>query len=404
VVELEGGYFLFALAVALVIVSIVTAQGAPLATALGNPVFRYLGRISYGIYLWHLPLFLILDAATLHLAGLPLLAVRMTASVGMATLSYVLVEEPIRRWSMPSRSDLATLAGTAVALVVAAALVVGLTVPPAVTAVRRGTIPVPAGPEYQGPPVRINWMGDSQAWTAWWSIATTDANRPYDTVMTSASVIGCGLMSVTDDITHGVVSQPNSECDRSSPAAEQLPAVWTRQVHAARPDVTFLLAGRWEESNVVIDGQVQHIGQPRFDSLLRSDLERAVAIGTSTGGYMVLATAPCDSTGEQPNGQPWPEDSAIRRLDYDHLLAQVAARDPARVQVFDFGSEVCPGGTFRTTADGITIRTPDGVHFPYQAGDDRASGRWLAWKILPDLVRVGRLQMEGRPLNGSPAS
>src|SRR5208283_6048917 len=50
----EGGYFLFALGVATVIFCAITAQTASLSRALGNPVFRFVGMISYGAYLWHL--------------------------------------------------------------------------------------------------------------------------------------------------------------------------------------------------------------------------------------------------------------------------------------------------------------------------------------------------------------
>jgi peptidoglycan/LPS O-acetylase OafA/YrhL len=60
--------------VALVIFCVVTTQAASLARSLGNPVFRYVGKISYGIYLWHFPLFSLLDGSRLHLTGYPLLA------------------------------------------------------------------------------------------------------------------------------------------------------------------------------------------------------------------------------------------------------------------------------------------------------------------------------------------
>ena len=40
----EGGYFLFALGVALVIFCVVTTQGDSLSRSLGNPAFRYVGR------------------------------------------------------------------------------------------------------------------------------------------------------------------------------------------------------------------------------------------------------------------------------------------------------------------------------------------------------------------------
>ncbi len=52
-------------------------RGHSLSRSLGNPVFRYVGKISYGTYLWHVPLFALFSAQRLHLYGYPLLAVRI---------------------------------------------------------------------------------------------------------------------------------------------------------------------------------------------------------------------------------------------------------------------------------------------------------------------------------------
>ena len=56
----------------------------------------FVGRISYGLYLYHWPLFLVLDHAHTGLLGAPLLAVRLTATFAVAIASFYLVEEPIR--------------------------------------------------------------------------------------------------------------------------------------------------------------------------------------------------------------------------------------------------------------------------------------------------------------------
>lgn len=56
----------------------------------------YLGDISYGLYLWHWPLFLILTERRTGLDGVALLGVRVAAAVAVASASWFLVERPIR--------------------------------------------------------------------------------------------------------------------------------------------------------------------------------------------------------------------------------------------------------------------------------------------------------------------
>jgi hypothetical protein len=398
----EGGYFLFALGVAAVIFCIVTAQAAPLSRALGNPVFRYLGKISYGTYLWHLPLFDLFDASRLHLFGLPLLAVRIAVTLVVATASFYLVEEPVRRGRMRSLTEWRAWLVTSAAFLGVVAVTVAATLPATAEAAGSGAgIPVPTGPAYHGPPVGVTLFGDSLAFTAGWAIATTDVAGPYDVTFHSEGILGCGLMVVGDQFVEGTEIPAGGACGATSPVREQWPAVWSGLLAAQRPNVTMVMAGRWEDSDQVVDGRRVHIGEAGYDALLRADLERAVAVGSSTGAYVILLTAPCTSTGEQPDGQPWPEDSPARRLRYDQLVRQVAAEHPANVEAFDFGAEVCPGGRFDTTLDGVRVRLSDGVHFVHVPGPDGPvvpAAKWLASKLLPEAVRVGRLQMQGIPL------
>jgi hypothetical protein len=57
-----------------------------------------LGLISYGVYVVHFPLFLVLTPERIHIDGVALLAVRIAASIGLAAALHVLVERPVR-WS-----------------------------------------------------------------------------------------------------------------------------------------------------------------------------------------------------------------------------------------------------------------------------------------------------------------
>ena len=78
---------------------------------------RWLGRISYPLYLWHLPVLMIGEQAHGPLNGLERLAL-VLVSVALATLTYACVENPIRRSPGLRRSHLRT-AAVAVALIAA---------------------------------------------------------------------------------------------------------------------------------------------------------------------------------------------------------------------------------------------------------------------------------------------
>ncbi|MGP4031767.1 acyltransferase family protein [Pseudarthrobacter sp. 1C304] len=100
---------------------------------LTNRVSRYIGDISYSLYLWHFPI-IVLFGALLPVEGPPLFAAILVAAGGMSALSYHLLEDPIRKsgWlepkgkRMPStvaRQKAAT--GGLVALALVTACVVG---------------------------------------------------------------------------------------------------------------------------------------------------------------------------------------------------------------------------------------------------------------------------------------
>ena len=59
------------------------------------------GAISYGLYLWHWPVFLILNGGRLDLPWLPLQAVRFAVTFAVATASYLLLERPVLRAALP---------------------------------------------------------------------------------------------------------------------------------------------------------------------------------------------------------------------------------------------------------------------------------------------------------------
>jgi peptidoglycan/LPS O-acetylase OafA/YrhL len=93
----EGGYVLTALAAVALVVGVVGAPDGGAARILGWRPLAVVGAISYGLYLWHWPVFLILNAGRLDLPWFPLLLVRFAVTFAVATASYLLLERPALR-------------------------------------------------------------------------------------------------------------------------------------------------------------------------------------------------------------------------------------------------------------------------------------------------------------------
>jgi len=117
----RGGFLVFALASAALIVSVVGDRG-PAASVFSIRPLGALGLISYGVYLFHWPLFLWLTEDRTGLSLWPLLALRVCVTVALAIVSYFLLEMPIRRgglrriaphlrWIVPATAAAVILAG-----------------------------------------------------------------------------------------------------------------------------------------------------------------------------------------------------------------------------------------------------------------------------------------------------
>ena len=120
----RGGFVLVAIVSACTVVALVSSH--PVARLLGSRPFVAVGRRSYGVYLYHWPVFLLLTPDRTGLAPWPLLLVRLTVTATMVVLSYRLLEMPIRRGRVlvGPRAVGAAFGVSAVALVSAAAVVV----------------------------------------------------------------------------------------------------------------------------------------------------------------------------------------------------------------------------------------------------------------------------------------
>ena len=397
----NGGFLLLAVAVAAVLASVSGVPEGALARGLSWSPLRAIGTISYGLYLWHWPVVLVLTRASTGLSGLALLALRLAITFAVATLSYVLVERPIRTgtWRLP-RPRLAVpavIAGVCAVVVVGTA---GPATPSPLKSIMSGsgtdltgadvrmpgaTPPVQpvAPPVTAGAPRRVGvaLFGDSVAFTLAWTMWEGSGTTPYGVDLQDLGVLGCGVARGGPIRTDGVAVAENSDC----PNWPQLRSAQIRQYH---PDVAALLIGRWEVHDRVHDGLWMHVGQPEFDRYVTGELEQAVAVLGSGGATVALLTTPCFAGRERSDGGTWPENDPSRVTRLNELIHDVAARHPGKVEVVDLYGMLCPGGQYEQQLDGVTVRRADGVHI--QPG----SGAWLQSRLLPILHQIGERHLQ----------
>ena len=92
----RGGFLAVDFATVLVIVA-VTHRGAKMGLFLGNPVLNWIGTRSYGLYLYHWPIFQIIRGNAGARLTVPEFVVAMMLTCIVTELSYRYVEMPIRR-------------------------------------------------------------------------------------------------------------------------------------------------------------------------------------------------------------------------------------------------------------------------------------------------------------------
>jgi len=119
----RGGFTVHALAVAVIIVAITLHPDTALGRALSWRPLVAVGLISYGLYLWHWPVFVWMNPDRMGFSGWGLTLVRFAVAFGLAYASYRLIERPIRRGALRPRIAIPAAVAAAVALAVAVLVV-----------------------------------------------------------------------------------------------------------------------------------------------------------------------------------------------------------------------------------------------------------------------------------------
>ena len=355
-----GMLIVVAMAAVLVVAPVALDQRGPVARALAWRPVVWLGAISYGVYLWHWPIFLALNGERTGWSGWLLFAVRCAATIAAATASWWLIEQPIRRWR-PLIVPLLPLAGATAATAAAVTMLVlpvgtkpseslnGPDVDSAALISPEVPVEVRSPSAQRAPGTRtVAVFGDSVAWTMMRYLPPIPGLS-----FANYTTIGCGVARGGPYRYAGETLNQKSECDA-------WPSRWSQRISHDRPDVVLLVVGRWEVVDRMREGRWTHIGDPGYDAYLRDDLNRALDILGSTGARIVVTTEPYNRRGEKPDGSGYSEDQPERADDWNALLRRVVAKRP-NVSILDLNKKLCPDGEYTTKVDGIKMRI-DGVH------------------------------------------
>ncbi|MGB5016598.1 MAG: acyltransferase family protein [Candidatus Nanopelagicales bacterium] len=386
----RGGFLLCAIAIAAVIVSVTAHPDGWLARGLSWRPLVWLGKISYGVYLWHWPIYLFLTPEHVDLSGLPLFAVRVALTLGTAQLSYTYLEMPIRRgalsrMSVPTRRTL--LVATPVAVVAVTLTAFGLAKPPASDSLETLAAKATAAPSLSLTPVSRSkrgpttavLVGDSNALSLF---AAYTPNLIRNLSVAPGTEFGCGVAPFTASINGEPMTVPNK-------CWQWVRSNRNKQIRAANANLGVLFAGSWEQYDRWIDGAAVSFTDERWQTATQRAYEEIIALLHKKVGSVAVVLSGCNNVSDSDlptatafeAGHYPPIVNDARRTAAVNRAATLAAQSmPYDVPVVDLHAHLCASG-FQESRGGVVMRT-DGLHYTTKGGQ-------LVWRWLgPELIRA----------------
>jgi peptidoglycan/LPS O-acetylase OafA/YrhL len=357
----RGGFLLFAALSAIAVVA-VTIPG-PLARLLDHGPLRLIGRVSYGIYLWHWPIIVLVREDTTPARGIALLALRLALVAGATTASWLLIERPYKR--APRRVALRLApAGMALAaipvLLLPGAPVVAYAdadaahppPPRVVEAITPPTTTLPLPPSTTrsaaasaGTPARtLTPMPESVL--ASLSATVTPGPAPKTVFIIGDSgafdmepALDAGFTAVGSrvvSIAYATVSLTGKASDRED---------WARAIARYKPDLFLVSLGTFDDDFVAEHGATAY----------QAEVDDTIAMMTANGGQVLwLSILPSDEA--MPDGRARPDTQA-------RIFSALPRRYPGVVDYLDISAPfVAADGSTPRTIGGRLLRKPDRWH------------------------------------------
>ncbi len=372
----QGGFLVISVLAAFVVLGTLSAAPTGAFAWLGREPWGWIGRRSYGIYLWHWPVIVFVGPATgFELGRAPLITLQVALTLVLAEASFRLIEQPVRRSTVPPGRTFATWTVGAVA--VAAIGFVGLTAPTErrleqsnsillpvdelviptstldPTSPRTTAAPAEIGTAAAGIPTvrRALLLGDSAAYSLAEQFDRSTAPR-WD--VQGIAQVGCPL-------TPGMSMDAGSSTPNPiSPDCVDWREIWPAYATALDPDIVVVMVGAWEVLDHRVDGRDIRFGSPEWDELIAASLAGAADAAATTGAPVVFLDVACMGGPATNPGTTARRDPA-RTAAVNRLLDQLAdSRED--VTIAPVSGVVCPGTVDGLEIDGTPVRY-DGVHF-----------------------------------------
>ena len=398
--QLYKGWLAAATIASALIIAVVVRSGNSLTKkALSISLLVEIGRRSYGLYLWHWPIFVVSGARLSSFR----LAVALTATVIINEFVYQLIETPIRKGSIGNwlrkRREFSTMQRRSPILLSAVVLaLVGVSsvqlsqieardvsvdsgnsevVFVAPTRVPGSATTLPNAPitttTIAKLPRRVVIVGDSQAH----SIAVNQPSGIEKTfIISNGAIDGCGVYD------RGVgVGGATGKFRRNFANCAGFDSKWAKSAASAKADVALVVLGAWEVMDLQINKLLFTVGSVPADTMFKAQLRRGIAALRKQNVAVALLEIACMRPVASKGGPvpPLPQRGDDARTGHlNSLLREVAAPDNDGVYFVEGPKQWCSDPK---VASSLSYRW-DGVHV-YKPG-----AKLILETIAPALLQL----------------
>ena len=374
----QGGLAATTVASAVIVAVVMRPNGLFVKKFFSQDLFVEIGRRSYGLYLWHWPIFVVAHARD----SSNRLAVALALTIIINEFVYQFVEIPTRHGALgnwwhnrPQLSAMHRRLPVFIAAVVVASLgitgvkVVGIeardlsidtstanvifAVPTTVASASSLPAASTTTTTIAKLPRKLVIVGDSQAH----SLAINKPSGIEKTfVVTDGSIDGCGIYD------RGVgVGGTNGNFRRNFANCVGFEKSWTKSATKAQADVALVVLGAWEVLDLKINSFTLVVNTPPADTMFRTQMKRGIDALRATGATVALLEVACmrpvDSKGGPVPALPQRgDDTRTRHL--NDLLREIAAPEDDGVFFVSGPKEWCSVSEISTS---LSYRW-DGVH------------------------------------------